>query len=139
MRTMIHDDNKFEADFLSDLCEKYRATLNIRATDFDRYHIKRGLRNDDGTGVMAGLTQVCSVDGYYIEDGERVPRDGRPIAALIFTTLWGRAWMKTVSVLKNSRFCFCSVFCPQAHSYSTSAVSFHTTGSCPRHSLRTLS
>ncbi len=77
MRTMIHDDNKFEADFLSDLCEKYRATLNIRATDFDRYHIKRGLRNDDGTGVMAGLTQVCSVDGYYIEDGERVPRDGR--------------------------------------------------------------
>nr|MBQ4317896.1 citrate synthase [Clostridia bacterium] len=74
---MIFDDNKYEAEFLSELCEEYRNTLHIHPADFDRYHIKRGLRNDDGTGVMAGLTQVCSVDGYYIEDGERVPRDGR--------------------------------------------------------------
>lgn len=74
---MIQETNHFEADFLSELCEQYRASINIKTSDFDRYHIKRGLRNDDGTGVMAGLTQVCSVDGYYIEDGERIPRDGR--------------------------------------------------------------
>lgn len=28
---------------------------------------------------MAGLTRVCSVEGYYIDDGERVPKDGRLI------------------------------------------------------------
>ena len=26
---------------------------------------------------MAGLTKICSVEGYYIDDGERVPREGR--------------------------------------------------------------
>lgn len=74
---MIYDDNMYEAEFLSQLCEQYRASLHIHPKDFDRYHIKKGLRNDDGTGVMAGLTQVCSVDGYYIEDGEKIPREGR--------------------------------------------------------------
>lgn len=74
---MIHDNNQYEADFLSELCEQYRASLHIQPEDFSRYHIKRGLRNDDGTGVMAGLTQICNVDGYYIDDGERIPREGR--------------------------------------------------------------
>lgn len=35
------------------------------------YSVKRGLRNDDGTGVMAGLTSVGAVLGYYIDDGEK--------------------------------------------------------------------
>lgn len=77
MNIMIFDDNKYESEFLADLCSQYCDTLHIRAQDFERYHIKKGLRNDDGTGVMAGITQICSVDGYYIEDGERVPREGR--------------------------------------------------------------
>ena len=33
--------------------------------------LKRGLRNDDGTGVMAGLTSVGAVLGHYIDDGEK--------------------------------------------------------------------
>lgn len=49
----------------------------IKSEDFARYDVKRGLRNSDGTGVMAGLTHICSVDGYYISDGERVPREGK--------------------------------------------------------------
>lgn len=44
---------------------------------FERFDVKRGLRNRDGSGVMAGLTKICSVEGYYIEDGERKPIDGR--------------------------------------------------------------
>ncbi|NLP47348.1 MAG: citrate/2-methylcitrate synthase [Clostridiales bacterium] len=51
----------------------------IRPTYFDRFSVKRGLRNPDGTGVMAGLTKICSVDGYYISDGERVPSPGKLI------------------------------------------------------------
>lgn len=43
---------------------------------FKKYNVKRGLRNDDGTGVVAGITSVCTVQGYYIDDGEKVPMEG---------------------------------------------------------------
>lgn len=43
---------------------------------FKKYGVKRGLRNDDGTGVMAGLTSVGQVVGYYIDDGEKLPMEG---------------------------------------------------------------
>ena len=39
--------------------------------------VKRGLRNSDGTGVMAGVTRIGRVIGYNIEDGEIVPAPGR--------------------------------------------------------------
>lgn len=64
-------------DALSSLCEELNKNNSIKQTDFARYHVKRGLRNEDGTGVMAGLTRICSVEGYYILDGERVPKEGR--------------------------------------------------------------
>ena len=44
---------------------------------YDKYNVKRGLRRNDGTGVMAGLTAIGDVKGYYIEDGEKIPCDGR--------------------------------------------------------------
>ncbi len=43
---------------------------------YDRYNVKRGLRYKDGTGVMAGLTSIGEVSGYYIEDGEKCPAPG---------------------------------------------------------------
>lgn len=43
---------------------------------FKAYGVKRGLRNEDETGVMAGLTSVGQVIGYYIEDGEKIPAEG---------------------------------------------------------------
>ena len=59
------------------LCEQIRKYNYIAPADFDRFNVKRGLRNSDGTGVMAGITRVCSVEGYYLDDGEKVPREGR--------------------------------------------------------------
>lgn len=58
------------------LVEELRKHNKINPDDFNRYSVKRGLRNADGTGVMAGLTKISSVDGYYINDGERVPKEG---------------------------------------------------------------
>ena len=43
---------------------------------FKKYGVKRGLRNDDGTGVLAGLSSVGSVVGYIIDDGEKTPIEG---------------------------------------------------------------
>lgn len=31
---------------------------------FPMYNVKRGLRNEDGTGVLVGLTKVGNVVGY---------------------------------------------------------------------------
>lgn len=62
---------------LSSLCNELEKNNFINSKDYERYQVKRGLRNSDGTGVMAGLTRICSVEGYYISDGELVPKDGK--------------------------------------------------------------
>lgn len=64
-------------DALSSLCLELDKNNSIKPKDFERYQVKRGLRNSDGTGVMAGLTRICSVEGYYILDGERIPKEGK--------------------------------------------------------------
>ncbi len=64
-------------DAISSLCTELVKNNSISKDDFSRYHVKRGLRNEDGTGVMAGLTRICSVEGYYILDGELVPKEGK--------------------------------------------------------------
>lgn len=64
-------------DALTPLCEKLKKSSAISQEYFERFDVKRGLRNRDGSGVMAGLTKICSVEGYYIEDGERMPIEGK--------------------------------------------------------------
>ncbi len=62
---------------ISSLCDELNKNNSIKKSDFDKYDVKRGLRNSDGTGVMAGLTRICSVEGYYILDGELIPKEGK--------------------------------------------------------------
>ena len=66
------------------IIDKYMPSLCADAGD--RYAIPdriftsavhRGLRNEDGTGVLVGATRIGSVRGYYMEDGERVPMNGQ--------------------------------------------------------------
>ena len=59
------------------LVEELVKNNQINPNDFTKFNVKRGLRNADGTGVMAGLTKISSVNGYYIDDGERVPMEGK--------------------------------------------------------------
>jgi len=66
-------------DALSSLCEEIKKNSAISAEYFEKFDVKRGLRNRDGSGVMAGLSKICSVEGYYIKDGERTPIDGKLI------------------------------------------------------------
>lgn len=54
------------------------ATDNSRITPefIEKYDIKRGLRNADGTGVVVGATKISNVSGYDIIDGKKVARPG---------------------------------------------------------------
>ncbi|SDB05552.1 citrate synthase [Ruminococcaceae bacterium FB2012] len=60
----------------------YRQFVENNAIDpklYDKYVVKRGLRNADGTGVIAGLTNICNVHGYVINEGEKAPIEGQLI------------------------------------------------------------
>ena len=47
---------------------------------FKQYNVKKGLRNDDGTGVRIGLTKCCDVIGYEEgADGSIIPCEGELI------------------------------------------------------------
>ena len=56
---------------IQDLCEEFRKYNRIDPAYYEKFDVKRGLRNQDGTGVMAGLTQICNVHGYVLNEGER--------------------------------------------------------------------
>ncbi len=61
------------------LQEKYNDLLTEEAIDpdlYDKYDVKRGLRNNNGTGVLVGLTRVAEVSGYVVEDGVKKPKEG---------------------------------------------------------------
>ena len=62
---------------IRELAENSRARSRIEPTLYDRYNVKRGLRNEDGTGVLVGLTEIGEVFSYILDDGEKVPVEGR--------------------------------------------------------------
>lgn len=66
-------------DFLHTLCADYKIHNSLTEEARANSLIKRGLRNDDGTGVMVGCTKVGNVLGYHIVDGEREPIEGKLI------------------------------------------------------------
>lgn len=70
-------ESKISMRSLSTLCEEYKKNNYISPEDFKTYDVKRGLRNADGSGVVAGLTRICNVHGYYSSDGERIPDKGK--------------------------------------------------------------
>lgn len=44
---------------------------------YDKYNVKRGLRNSNGTGVLVGLTKIGSVEGYKLIDDKKIPKEGK--------------------------------------------------------------
>ena len=66
-------------DFIESLCGEFQRNNQINPSYYEKWDVKRGLRNADGTGVMVGVTQIGNVRGYYMQDGERVPMDGQLI------------------------------------------------------------
>ena len=43
---------------------------------YSKFDVKKGLRNEDGTGVLVGLTKIADVVGYKKIDGKKVDCDG---------------------------------------------------------------
>ena len=77
---MITNLGTKENEAMKTLCEEYLANNYIDPETSERLGVKRGLRNPDGTGVLAGLTNVCDVVGYRKDqEGHIIPIPGRLI------------------------------------------------------------
>lgn len=70
-----------EKDFLIyKLSETIKTTSRIDKELFTQFNVKRGLRNEDHTGVLVGLTKVGDVVGY-----EKLPEGGsKPVPGKLF-------------------------------------------------------
>ena len=60
-----------EKQWLSKKAEKVRKANYIDPSLYAKYGVKRGLRNDNGSGVLVGLTTIGNVHGYVMDEGER--------------------------------------------------------------------
>lgn len=62
--------------YIENVCSRHPEYNQIDAKHFDNPNVKRGLRNADGTGVVAGLTKIGHVHGYIISEYDRMPVEG---------------------------------------------------------------
>ena len=64
---------------LKHMCEDFVANTVIDGSLYNKFGVKRGLRNSDGSGVVAGITNVCCVHGYVMSEGDKQPIEGELI------------------------------------------------------------
>jgi citrate synthase len=64
-------------NYLQELAVLARENNRIAPELYQKYSVKRGLRNEDGSGVLVGLTELGDVHGYIFDEGEKVPDEGR--------------------------------------------------------------
>lgn len=49
----------------------------ISPETYEKYNVKRGLRDIHGKGVLVGLTRISEVHGYLVDEVEKIPDEGR--------------------------------------------------------------
>ena len=131
MQDNLYFHSKEDAQaFLTELTHIYPDNNKISRSQDHGADIKWGLRNADGTGVMAGLTQVGSVMGYYMEDGEKVPMPGK----LYYR---GINVEDLIHGFVSEKRCCSWAACPTARSWASSPNCWARCAPCPPCSLRT--
>ena len=57
--------------------DEIRTIDGIDRRYYEKFNVKRGLRNADGTGVLVGLTSIGNVHGYVVDESEKTPVPGQ--------------------------------------------------------------
>ena len=65
-----------EKQWLKKKAEAIRRVDHIDPALYRKFGVKRGLRNEDGSGVLVGLTTIGNVHGYVMDEGERCAVEG---------------------------------------------------------------
>lgn len=74
---MAKAKNTSEHSFLKKLSMLAKHNDPIKPGLYEKYDVKRGLRNKNGTGVLVGLTHIGDVVGYEMKDGKKIPIPGK--------------------------------------------------------------
>lgn len=64
-------------DYLELIHNNNSAWNTIPKHYYSDYNVKEGLRNADGTGVLAGFTSIGEVHGYVMDEGNKSPVAGK--------------------------------------------------------------
>lgn len=66
------------SDRISELAETARKSTYIDNEFYNRFDVKRGLRDNNGKGVLIGLTEISDIQAFRTdENGNRVPMEGQ--------------------------------------------------------------
>jgi citrate synthase len=76
-RKLMSKKQTTSKEFIKKHAEELISQITFDKSAFDLHAVKRGLRNQDGTGVMAGVTRIGSTQGYYMRDGEKTAMEGK--------------------------------------------------------------
>ena len=71
------DISQVQEKQLEELAELCLRSCSMDLNLYQEYDVKRGLRESSGKGVLTGLTEVSDVTGFKLEQGRKVPVDGR--------------------------------------------------------------
>ena len=66
--------NMFTSD---ETAEEVKSLNQIPQELFQKYEVKRGLRDISGQGVMAGLTRISEIHSYVMSEGDLIPCEGK--------------------------------------------------------------
>lgn len=61
---------------ISELAKTASSNNNIENDMYEKYDVKRGLRDKNGKGVLCGLTEISEVTSWEMKDGVRSPIPG---------------------------------------------------------------
>ena len=68
----LPDDTRvLERDFITRVAPLLHKNNDIDKSFYDKYDVKMGLRNKNGTGVRVGLTHIADVRGYDIDENRK--------------------------------------------------------------------
>ena len=85
--------------YYAEYAQLCREADKIDPSLFDEYGVQRGLRDKNGNGVLAGLTNIARIDSFKKVDGKKVPCEGR---------LWYRGYdcIELVNGFRSKRYGF---------------------------------
>lgn len=71
---LVNSNMLKKIETLSEQCIKVG---EIDSSLFSAYDVKKGLRDKNGVGVLAGLTKISTIEAFDMIDGKKTPCDGR--------------------------------------------------------------
>ena len=64
-------------EYFENLAELCRRSDTIAPRLYEEYGVNKGLRDENGNGVLTGLTRISNIVSFRLEKGKRVPCEGQ--------------------------------------------------------------